>query len=356
MKDLKDIQFEPIDYDKFTDVQWKELARYHNEVQEWFELDLPKKSVEAVKAQYTSKDIQNEPFRIMAMNKDKTKLYAGGGLYRASEKDPNYETNKHVGYVNVTVREPYRRMKLGSNILKHLATKAKEFGLKSIESSVTLETGKQFCESYGAQITGRGFMSQLKADEIDYEMMSQWRKEGQKRAQGVTIERYSRIPDNLLDEFCDLMTEVHEIEADLEGHERETRFALDAESYRHQLSEMEKTGTERVTLISRETDGSISGLTEVGFDRKNEPGRVWQWITGVGRKYQGRGLGKWLKAEMIVYLKEVYPDMKDIRTGNATVNAPMLSINRRMGFKTIQDDITFKIGVDDLLEKLEKRL
>ena len=48
--------------------------------------------------------------------------------------------------------------------------------------------------------------------------------------------------------------------------------------------------------------------------------------------------------------------MIEIRTGNATVNAPMLSINRRLGFKTIHDGVTYKIGVDELLEKLEKIL
>lgn len=76
-------------------------------------------------------------------------------------------------------------------------------------------------------------------------------------------------------------------------------------------------------------------------------------MTGVGHKYQGRGLGKWLKAEMIAHLKEIYPDMSEIRTGNATVNAPMLSINRRLGFKTIHDGVTYKIDVDELLEKLK---
>jgi GNAT superfamily N-acetyltransferase len=292
----------------------------------------------------------------MAVDKTKTKMYAGGGLYRSSEKDPNYETNKHVGYVNITVREPYRRKKLASNLLKLLAKKAQESGLKSIEAQASLESGKEFWRSYGARITGRGFTSELKTDEIDYEMIDQWREEGQKRAEGVTLERYSRVPDDMLDEFCELMTEVHGIEADLEGHERETRFALNAESYLHQQSELEKQGIVRVTYLSREADGAISGLTEISHDKKNEPGRVWQWMTGVGKKYQGRGLGKWLKAEMIAYLKETYPDMKDIRTGNATVNAPMLSINRRMGFKTIQDDITFKIDIDELLEKLEKVL
>jgi hypothetical protein len=56
---------------------------------------------------------------------------------------------------------------------------------------------------------------------------------------------------------------------------------------------------------------------------------------------------------MIAYLREHYPGMTEIDTGNATTNAPMLSINRRLGFQTVRDNVTFKIGVDELLERLE---
>ncbi|MGY5853094.1 MAG: hypothetical protein RTU92_05970 [Candidatus Thorarchaeota archaeon] len=44
-------------------------------------------------------------------------------------------------------------------------------------------------------------------------------------------------------------------------------------------------------------------------------------------------MGKWLKSEMILHIREKYPDSLYIRTGNNTSNVPMLSINDRMGFK-----------------------
>lgn len=106
-------------------------------------------------------------------------------------------------------------------------------------------------------------------------------------------------------------------------------------------------------MLSREPDGSFSGMTEVSYNRKTEPGKVWQGMTGVRKANQGRGIGKWLKAEMIVYLKEHYPGINEIDTGNATTNAPMLSINRRLGFRTVRDDVTFKISVNNLLEQLD---
>jgi len=53
---------------------------------------------------------------------------------------------------------------------------------------------------------------------------------------------------------------------------------------------------------------------------------------------------------------EVYIEMTEIRTGNAIVNAPMLSINRRLGFKTIHDGVLYSIEVAELLQKLERVL
>jgi len=353
MVNLDDVTFEKVDYEKLTEEQWVEFTQFHNESLEMYQQDIPKKSVESVKTQYKATNLQTKPYRIFAMSKDKSKIYSGGGLYRSNEKDPNYEINKHIGRVVGTVRLPYQRKKLASKTLWLLAKEAKKSGLTVIESGVILESGKKFWESLGAKVVDRDFTSELKVDEIDYELIDQWRNEGKKKAEGVTLKFYSRIPDDLLEEFCALQTEVHSIEADLEGHEREHRYALSEESYRHRMDESEKTGSEVITVMAHESNGVISGFTDVYFNKKDEPGRVWQGMTGVGRKYQGRSLGKWVKAEMIAYLREIYSDMTEIRTGNATVNAPMLSINRRLGFKTIHDGVTFKIGVNDLLNKLE---
>ncbi len=352
--DLKDVIFESIEYEQLTEEQWIEFTKFHNESMEMYQHGIPEKSVESVKAMYLSTHPQTEPLRIFAMNKDKSGFYSGGGLYRATEKDPNYEINKHIGYVRGTVRLPYQRKKIASKTLQLFAIEAKKVGLKSIESGVFLESAKSFWEHIGAKIVDRDFISELRAGEVDYDLIEKWREEGKKRAVGVTLEFYSRIPDNILEEFLALHEEVHGIEADLEGHEREGKYAMSVETYHNRTKQNEETGTEVISLLSRESDGAISGFTEVYFIRKEEPGRVNQGMTGVARKYQGRGLGKWVKAEMIAHLKEIYPDMTEIRTGNTTVNAPMLSINRRLGFKTIHDGITFKIDLDELLEKLEK--
>ena len=90
------------------------------------------------------------------------------------------------------------------------------------------------------------------------------------------------------------------------------------------------------------------------FYSKQEPDRVQQMLTGVKNEFRGRGLGKWLKAEMMFLIKEQFPNAKFISTGNADSNAPMLSINKRMGFKRSLTGTTFKWNASKLLQKLKK--
>ncbi|HUU76900.1 MAG TPA: hypothetical protein VMX55_01050 [candidate division Zixibacteria bacterium] len=77
----------------------------------------------------------------------------------------------------------------------------------------------------------------------------------------------------------------------------------------------------------------MSGMTEIFFSDENLPERVNTGLTGVKSIYRGRGLGKWLKASMMQYIKENLPKTDYIVTSNADHNVPMLSINTRKGFK-----------------------
>lgn len=63
---------------------------------------------------------------------------------------------------------------------------------------------------------------------------------------------------------------------------------------------------------------------------KDEPGHLYQGLTGVRREYRGRGLAMALKLKTIAYARDHGYTM--IKTWNATVNEGMLAINGRLGF------------------------
>ncbi len=56
---------------------------------------------------------------------------------------------------------------------------------------------------------------------------------------------------------------------------------------------------------------------------------------------------------MIIHIRDNYPKAERIITGNADVNAPMLSINERMGFKKHKGGQMYKFQIDELVTKLE---
>jgi GNAT superfamily N-acetyltransferase len=82
-----------------------------------------------------------------------------------------------------------------------------------------------------------------------------------------------------------------------------------------------------------------------------KPGIINQGFTGVRSDARGRGLGKWLKAAMLLHVHELYPRVEVVSTDNAGSNAPMLGINKKMGFKEYRAGAEYQITRDKLIER-----
>ena len=80
--------------------------------------------------------------------------------------------------------------------------------------------------------------------------------------------------------------------------------------------------------------GELVGYTEV-FWHPERAALVYQGATGVRPDHRGQGLGKWLKAAVLLDLPAHNPAGQRLRTGNADSNAAMLGINRALGFAPV---------------------
>jgi mycothiol synthase len=98
----------------------------------------------------------------------------------------------------------------------------------------------------------------------------------------------------------------------------------------------------RLLLAIHEATGETAGFTEVEYDPR-QPHLVFQDGTAVIPAHRGHGLGKWIKALMIERILREWPEAKLIRTGNAYSNAPMLSINDRLGFKVAWSVVVWQL-------------
>ena len=135
---------------------------------------------------------------------------------------------------------------------------------------------------------------------ILYDKMRMWIEAGSTRNDEVKIEIFNDVPKGDIDEYCDVFTETLNQAPvdDAEGEEHIT-----PEIRRFQEKNNKKSGYVWTTMISREGNGKISGLTEILYNPQTKH-VIHQELTGVKQEYRGRGLGKWLKANMLFFIKE----------------------------------------------------
>ena len=120
------------------------------------------------------------------------------------------------------------------------------------------------------------------------------------------------------------------------------------ESRRIEESYLKKKGIDWYTLITREQDGRISGLTDIMYNPE-EPHRVNQYFTGVLARYRRRGLAKRL-------IRNRFPDVEYVTTSTARTNRPMRSINKELGFQPTSTSFIFKWALADLEKQVDEIL
>lgn len=286
--------------------------------------------------------------RWVAVAEAQEKIVGSAVLVLETEQSPSFSSNQHVAHGEIGIHPDYRRQGIGTAFLKLLVAEAERNRRTVLQTWTAHASGNRFCQKWGGTVAIEGAENRLKLAEVGWDMLDIWRREGPKRAPGVRVERFEDVPDADIEEYAALYTEILN---QMPLGEMEDRPRVTPNSRRIDEGRMKDKGYTWVTLISREPDGAISGLTETVYNPQ-EPHKTEQWLTGVKEEYRSRGLGKWLKAEMAFYIREHYPGARFIVTGNATTNAPMLSINRRMGFKEHLSGTGFKFQANDLAQRL----
>lgn len=266
------------------------------------------------------------------------------------EGTATYANRAKEAQVNVQVLEPYRESGVGRRLLAKAADLAREKGKSLLIGWSQEEDGKVFLEAIGAEVAQRTRVSRLYLDEVDWKMLEHWAEEGPKRSPESTLEwTGDRIPDDVLVAYSEVLTEViNEAPRDALNV---GDTVLTPEVVRQWESKMKESGGRSFGVMSREPDGVISGMTDIGY-WPDEKTLVHQFITGVRRPYRGRGLGKWLKAANLLRVRKELPHVTVVQTGNATTNAAMLSINERMGFRPHKAGVAAQMPLEALEDYL----
>jgi len=268
------------------------------------------------------------------------------------ETNPSYKNNKNLLQLDVALLSEYRRKGIGTEVMKKLYEFAEENNKSLIMADSSEEDGKAFLQAMGAQIALSGMENRLNLEQVDWNMVKTWIKEGPKRSPESVLHFVDSIPEDIIEKYCEVYTET--LNQQPFGDLEIGAIIYSPEIFVDRAKRWLSLGYTHLTMYTQEENGDISGLTEMLYNPSRET-FIQQLLTGVQKTYRGRGLGKWLKAEMLLKTKEMFPKVRTVTTGNATTNAPMISINDRLGFKPHKESITAQIHLEKLGEYLKKK-
>jgi GNAT superfamily N-acetyltransferase len=268
----------------------------------------------------------------------------------ATPRNPEYETNKHLLWGDLFVMPDHRRQRVATSWLPTIVQLMKEHGATVLGMTASHDEAHAFLKSLGATAKLAEVESRLKLAEVDWEMMQRWVDEGRRRSPDTRLEIYDRrLPEELLEKFSEERTKLLNTmpfeNLDIGD------IIVTPERIHDEYDRMEATGEVNHDVITWEPDGSISAMTDVTWGPYRRT-LIEQQFTGVRPDARGRGLGKWIKAAMLLHIRELYPDAEWIATGNAGSNAPMLKINRAMGFKPYREHVDYQVTRDVLEERI----
>ena len=251
------------------------------------------------------------------------------GVYK--ETSPSYATNGHIAWAGASVIEAYRRRGIGTDLLRRVPELAHSRKITMLTGWSTEADGKSFVRAVGAKVASRRRENRLDLGRVDWSMVESWAREGPRRSSSAKLRWFrDRIDEDVLEPYAKVYTEIANQQPwdDMEHG----AFVHDVAWFRERANRFAAVGETWRTAISVEPGGEISGLTEMVYNPEDVH-LIGQGLTGVREPFRGRGLGKWLKAEMLLRLREEFPQVRIVSTWNATTNAAMLAINDALGFR-----------------------
>jgi GNAT superfamily N-acetyltransferase len=263
---------------------------------------------------------------------------------------PEYETNKHLYWADAYVRPEYRRKGVASLWLGVLARQMDEHGCTLVGTTARDDGAEAFLRWLGAEAKLAELESRLDLTKLDWELVERWVREGQERSPQTRLEIYDGgVPEELLEDFSvqrsALLNTIPFDDLDV------GKIVITPDRVREWQAKARLMGIVEHNVLTREADGTISGMTDIEWSPHGRT-LIYQQFTGVLPSARGRGIGKWIKAAMLLHVRKLYPDALWIATDNANSNGPMLNINRRLGFKPYRRAVEYQMSREQLEAKI----
>ena len=239
--------------------------------------------------------------------------------------DVQRETWMKPGYffIKVIVAPAARGHGLGAQMYHDVLEAARKYGATHLESDIREGdvVSLKFAQARGFKIIHHSFESTLDLTEFDEHRFDDLMA----RVHAVGFRFFSLAEAGVTDENKHRLYEVNRAAAlDNPGND-----GIFPDFYAFSKNVFEASWFRADTQILASHADHWVGLSAIGIYPADN--HAYNAFTGVLRDYRGRGLAQALKLQTILLAKK--QGVRYVRTNNDSNNAPMLAINRKLGYK-----------------------
>jgi mycothiol synthase len=262
------------------------------------------------------------------------------------------QSNRRSAGVYVSVEPHLRRRGIGTRLLALAVARSRTARRPRLlsHSSDRRPAGARFLQRFGFKRGLEAHLNQLALDRLDRALLARWLTADSESAADYVVEMWDGpVPERWLVPFADLYSVMNAAprgELEIEDTVVTPRMIREGETY------LFANGSRRLIACARHAaSGVLVGFTELFWNPKRAT-LVWQQNTGVVEAHRNKGLGRWLKAANMDAMLRTNPAARFVRTGNADSNAPMLAINRQMGFAPFVAEIGWQGSAPAVAQRL----
>lgn len=307
----------------------------------------------------------SEPTSAKRLEEDDAKLFEVGDTYMDSEgllagydrlrQVAVTEQNVIVGYIwtwrapwtepgtlnnTLIVAEAYRKQGVGQLLFQRIVDWAASLGAIKLSADVWDDNpdALRFAERRGFKVERHAFQSMLMLDGTN--TTSIYGEDVPERLEREGL-RFTTLADEMSGDSEQKVYEVFkESCVDIPGYTGEVPIIDD---WRKWYLMANGYAPDQV-IIAADGDRFV-GVTNVLHNKQTNG--MYHEYTGVGRLYRGRKIALALKVKAIRLAKE--RNAAYIRTDNDSLNAPILSINRRLGYEPLRGSYSLNVMMKDLM-------
>jgi RimJ/RimL family protein N-acetyltransferase len=247
------------------------------------------------------------------------------------------------------VRDRFQRQGVGTSLLRVLADFMGEQGRRLATVKVHRPESHAFFRARGGEEKLVTVENRLDFAGLDWAELARWRAHVATSAPKLRWEIHAgRVPFSrlaqLMAPFSRLINEQPLGTLDI------PRMRYEVSGYETWYAQMDARGGEHYLALLCAGD-EVVAVCDASWDARF-PERAYQQLTAVDARWRGTGLAKAVKAAMLELMHERQPQVRTLITTNANANAPMLSINRRLGFAVYRRDATYQLTLNELQRAL----